>query len=494
MSVMIFRGRRIRPAMVAIACSVAVLVFLLSAAQFAPAKTGARAVPQDKDQIPLAGGGPNGKGLNDTWYLAEGSTAWGFNTHIQIENPNGSDLTGRMTFMLDDGSARAFDVNLAQASLTWVNPSDYIGSHDFSTKVQCLSGQQIAVSRVMVHGTGMNTCIHSSIGAQAPDDYWYLPEGSTGGEFETFICVQNPNPVAVDVFINYQTPEGGYVGELESLPAHSRKTYNVADRYPGEWSIGALVYSKGGVIAERSMYWGPGGSRSGGHESVGVTSSSTSWYLAEGSTGGDFETWVLVMNPDPDYSAIISLDFFTDTGPVSGPTTTLGPWERKTFDISQFIPNRWSVSTRVTSDKPVVAERAMYGNNRAWGHDSVGVTAPHSRILLPFSQCGPDMATPGYSWESWTLVQNPEPVPVKVRIWYLTISGAGSNYYHDDTLQPGVRKSFNMADAMPAGSWATGVVVECLTSGRKINAENCTYASTGGQRVAGCDSIGGFSD
>jgi hypothetical protein len=32
----------------------------------------------------------------------------------------------------------------------------------------------------------------------------------------------------------------------------------------------------------------------------------------------------------------------------------------------------WEVSTKVTSDKPVIAERAMYGNGRIWGTDSIG--------------------------------------------------------------------------------------------------------------------------
>jgi len=36
------------------------------------------------------------------------------------------------------------------------------------------------------------------------------------------------------------------------------------------------------------------------------------------------------------------------------------------------VPSNWQVSTKVEASLPVVAERAMYWNNRASGHDSIG--------------------------------------------------------------------------------------------------------------------------
>ncbi|MBN2028535.1 MAG: DUF4397 domain-containing protein, partial [Actinobacteria bacterium] len=43
------------------------------------------------------------------------------------------------------------------------------------------------------------------------------------------------------------------------------------------------------------------------------------WYLAEGCTEADFETWVLVQNPN-DTPATVGLTFMTDTGAVAGPS------------------------------------------------------------------------------------------------------------------------------------------------------------------------------
>ena len=50
-------------------------------------------------------------------------------------------------------------------------------------------------------------------------------------------------------------------------------------------------------IAERAMYFGANPLWIGGHESVGVTLPSRSWFLAEGATGPFFETFVLFANP-----------------------------------------------------------------------------------------------------------------------------------------------------------------------------------------------------
>ena len=34
-----------------------------------------------------------------TWYLAEGSTAWGFSTYVNIESPNDTEVTARVTYV-----------------------------------------------------------------------------------------------------------------------------------------------------------------------------------------------------------------------------------------------------------------------------------------------------------------------------------------------------------------------------------------------------------
>ena len=98
---------------------------------------------------------------------------------------------------------------------------------------------------------------------------------------------------------------------------------------------------------------------------------SETWYLAEGCTNGGFETWVLVQNPG-DEEATAQLTFMTGAGEVAGPTLELLPNSRQSIDVGLTVPNEWDVSTKVTADRPVIAERSVYWNNRIGGHDSIG--------------------------------------------------------------------------------------------------------------------------
>ena len=164
------------------------------------------------------------------------------------------------------------------------------------------------------------------------------------------------------------TPTGEIEGPGAELEPNSRTTFFVGDTVPDEWSISTMVESDVPIICERAMYWG---NRVGGHDSIGVTSASPTWYLAEGCTNEGFETWVLVQNPN-DEKATIKLTYMTPTGEIEGPDAELEPNTRTTFFVGDTVPGEWSISTMVESDVPIICERAMYWGNRVGGHDSIG--------------------------------------------------------------------------------------------------------------------------
>jgi hypothetical protein len=99
----------------------------------------------------------------------------------------------------------------------------------------------------------------------------------------------------------------------------------------------------------------------------------TPWYLAEGSTYGGMETWVVVMNPTA-FQAIADVTFQTNEGKVDGPQDFAIPaYSRRSFLLNSLVPNMKDVSTRVVCDTGVVVcERAVYGPGKAWAHGSVG--------------------------------------------------------------------------------------------------------------------------
>ena len=60
----------------------------------------------------------------------------------------------------------------------------------------------------------------------------------------------------------------------------------------------------------------------GGHDAVGTPSPGTQWFLAEGYTGGDFDTYVLVSNQN-DEPADLSVRFMLNGGKFTDRTYTV---------------------------------------------------------------------------------------------------------------------------------------------------------------------------
>ncbi len=72
---------------------------------------------------------------------------------------------------------------------------------DFSTRVECLEGLDIAVERTMIWGGGNEG--RSSVGVTSPATCWYLPEGCSDYGFETWTLIQNPNERDVICDVTY---------------------------------------------------------------------------------------------------------------------------------------------------------------------------------------------------------------------------------------------------------------------------------------------------
>jgi len=300
-----------------------------------------------------------------TWYLAEGCTGAGFDTWVLVQNPSAQQADVTLTFMTPTGAVPGPTVTMASNTRKSFKVNNTCpGEWQVSTKV---TATQPVVAERSIYGNN-GAWATESIGAAHAATQWYLPEGSTGPGFETWVLVQNPGTTEANVQLTLMEPGGKVAGPKLKIPANSRATVNLADTAPGQWSLSTMVTSDQPVVAERAMY---GNNRQWAHDSIGATAPDTTWCLPEGSTGPGFETWVLVQNPG-DTEAKINITYMTPDSDRPGPSVTLAAHSRQTFNVASSVPNVWEVSTKVTSDKPVIAERAMYGNSRIWGHDSIG--------------------------------------------------------------------------------------------------------------------------
>jgi hypothetical protein len=382
--------------------------------------------------------------------------------------------------MLSNGSTSQQLVGLPALSQVTVNPADTIGGADFSTQVTCPQGQTIAVDRTMVWtGPGAPSQEgHASVGVTSPDYIWYLPEGCSGFGFETWTLVENPNDQPTDITLTYMI-EGVGPREFDRVvPAHSRATYNMFTDI-GAQNASTQVDSELPVVAETSMYRN---NKREGSNSIGTNVPSNNFYLAEGSTAWGFTTFILVQNPN-DSEATVTLTCMTPGGPKTLNPFKMPPNTRKTVLMNDLIPNT-DFSTLVSSDRDIVAERAMYwGQGTPLGeacHASIGLAEPHGTFYLPAGQTS-------NGTETWTLVQNPNDTDVQIMVEYLYNDGTGANYFVS-TVPANSRATYNMANNLVSGK--ASIAVTSLTPGKKILVERSMYWNN---RGAGTDTIGNWT-
>lgn len=431
-------------------------------------------------QTPVAQSGPY-----ITWFLAEGSTGPGFDTFVLIQNPGSEAAAVDITYQTPGGEVPGPHLSIEPFTRQTINVSGTVRNEDsVSTKVT--SDKLVVVERSMYFSTDdvLRQAAHNSIGVTLPSNTWYLAEGSTGsdarGTFETWILVQNPGDEKAEVDLTYQTLTEEVKGPHLTLQPGTRQSVNVADTVKNQDGVSTMVSSDMPVIAERSMYWSDSYvRRQCAHDSIGVYAPSTTWYLAEGSTAsesrGSFETWVLVQNPG-DSVAQVEIEYQTLKGEAKGPILSLQPHTRQSVNVADTVKDEWDVSTMVTSDRPVIAERSMYwsttdGIFRQAAHDSIGVTSPELEWWLAEGSTGEDETG---VFETWVLVQNPGEEPADVQLEYMTpdapVPGPGFR------LEGKTRRSFNIADTVP-GNWNVSTRIE---SDRPIIAERSVYYNVEG--------------
>jgi hypothetical protein len=207
--------------------------------------------------------------LATDYYLAEGATGYnvGYITYVLIQNPQGSPTDVKINYLTGSGQVEGPSFQMPANSRKTVRVNDQLPPNtDVSTWVH--GSQPIIAERAMYWDNGTGEACHDSIGMANPARTFMLPDGETSNGRETWTLVQNPNGSDVQVDITYMTPSGmGNVTKTETIPANSRKTFNMVEHSGINGRASIVVVSKGSpVMVERAMYWN---SRGAGTDTVG---------------------------------------------------------------------------------------------------------------------------------------------------------------------------------------------------------------------------------
>jgi lipoprotein-anchoring transpeptidase ErfK/SrfK/diaminopimelate epimerase len=337
-----------------------------------------------------------------TWYFAEGYTGVGFNEYVCIFNPQEQVAAFDIDMMLPDGSVHTQPFTVGAKSRITLNVDDFQGMSDTNVSVRIRSQQPVVAERAMYFDYNGKTGGHVSLGVTEPSPNWYFAEGYTGGGFDEYILVLNPNAQDAVVTFDFMKPDGSVYSEDFPVGANSRATVNV-DAVPGMDNTNVSVKLTSGipVVAERAMYFGYNGI-DGGTVSTGASQPSLEWYFAEGYTGGGFNEYILVLNPNH-ADAQVTFDFMKPDGSVYTQVFPAAANGRTTVYVDA-APGMDStdVSVKLTSSIPVVAERSMYFGypECPGGHVQAGTIDPG--IIRYFAE--------GYTsrfFDTYLLVMNP---------------------------------------------------------------------------------------
>lgn len=353
------------------------------------------------------------------WFLAEGYTGFGFETYIMIMNPNADKAVVSVELYSEGGKAAEEILEINALSRTTLFLNNMLPSKEISTVVKSLNGTCVVVQRSMYfnYSNGISGG-HTTLGISEKMKEWYFAEGYTGGEFDTYLLLLNPNEKTADVKIELSVEGKGTETISRSLPPFSRTTvlYNEIVK---DANIATKIVCDIPIAAERAMYF-ISESREGGHATAGIGASGKDWYFAEGYTGGDFDEWILIYNPH-DSDAEVEARFMKNDGSVVIESFLVKAGSRYTVhvnSISGLENDEVSAHIKVNNGNGIVVERAMYfsHNGIADGAANEGASATSRTWIVPEGYTGA-------GFESWLLLLNPEETAAEIRIWIIGQEG-----------------------------------------------------------------------
>ena len=331
-------------------------------------------------------------------------------------------------------------------------------------------------------GESSNGRQYNTDGTPVPN--WLLAEGATWPGFDEWVLVQNPNGGTSHVTLTFMTGGGQVPGPSFAVGAYTRVSVHVNDYVTNQDVSTAITVTSGpNVCAERAMYFNAPDGKWGSHDSIGASSTSQEWYLAEGATWPGYDEWVQVLNPGMK-TVRARLYFQTPKGQIDGPTLTLGPQTRKTVHVNDYVANQ-DVSTEVrslTSGQGIVAERSMYmhtADGKVDCHDSIGATEPNSGWGL-----AEGATLPGY--EEWVLVENPTGSAAATHFFFMNSDKVIEGPVQ--SVKPGQRVSVRVNDYMPDSEVSTLVLTE--SDSQKVVVERAMYIRAPDGKLGAHNSVG----
>ena len=275
----------------------------------------------------------------------------------------------------------------------------------------------------------------------------YLAEGVSNSFFSTRFAVANPQAATARILMTFVDSTGRTTRHYVSVPARTRATIDTSTIAAlNGASFATTLEADAVVVLDRLMAWSAVNGYAAHMESA-VERPSTTWYLAEGATHGNFDLFYLVQNPNST-AAAIRVRYLLPSGAPVIKTYSVPGGSRFTIWVDQEdrALSGADVSAEITSTNgvPIIVERSMYLNTpgKAFkgGHNSAGVTAPALNWFLA-------EGSTGSFFSMYVLVANPNATAATLRATYLRASGAPIERTY--TIAANSRRTIDVASQDP---------------------------------------------
>lgn len=267
----------------------------------------------------------------------------------------------------------------------------------------------------------------------------YLAEGVASDFFSTRIALVNPSASqTAHVQLRFAGPADatGTVARRAhwlTLAPHRRATVHASNIEGLAGPFATTVESSAFVVVDRVMSWDATGY--GSSSETATRAPRTTWYFAEGATGGTFNTFYLLLNPGTGPSTTTITYLRAGKAPRTK-AYVLQPGQRETVWVDL---EAWSdgdslanaeVSARIDATAPIIAERSMYLDRGTElftaGHASIGLAAPSTSWFFAEGATGP-------YFDLFLLLANPTAQPAQVLLRFLM---DGAVVEHRDVVPP----------------------------------------------------------
>lgn len=302
------------------------------------------------------------------WYFADGVTTKDATETLFLFNPFPDDAVVDIVFGTEDGpvTPQALTGLAIQGGTTAVVAvGDYAQRRQqVTTTVTARTGRLVVDRLQTFDGSAGRKGIALSLGAESTGTVWYLPEGLVTEGITERYQVFNPSEREARVEVALALEQGQAEPFVLTVPAEGRVTVAANDeaRIPKGVSHAATVRSLDGVgvVVERSVDASVAGQRNGVARTPAAQVTARRWLLAVGAADDSVEEIVAIQNPGP-ATAHVSLTILTDGTPVPDDALRnleVAPGGRRSIRLNDSVKQP-AMSVLVTSDQPVVVERAL---------------------------------------------------------------------------------------------------------------------------------------